>query len=101
MGSREDLQDLLENMLGSRNVYFQPPENITLKYPCIVYHVYPGDIQHADNLAYVYTKRYEITYIYTDPDSEIVHNIAQLPLCDHERHFTSDNLYHDVYTLYF
>jgi len=33
MGTRLELQNLLENILGSRNVYFQPPENLKLNYP--------------------------------------------------------------------
>ena len=37
MPSRLNLQTTLETILGSRNVYFQPPESVKLKYPAIVY----------------------------------------------------------------
>ena len=34
---RNDLQKLLVEVLGSKNVYFQPPESVKMKYPAIVY----------------------------------------------------------------
>ena len=35
--TREELHELLVSVLGSRNVYFQPPESIRMQYPAIVY----------------------------------------------------------------
>ena len=37
MGSRLELQSKLEELLGSRNVYYQPPESLKMKYPAIRY----------------------------------------------------------------
>ena len=37
MENRLDLHEELCELLGSRHVYFQPPESIKLIYPCIVY----------------------------------------------------------------
>ena len=37
MANRLDLQALLEDLLGSRNVYYQPPESVKMNYPAIVY----------------------------------------------------------------
>ena len=34
---RLELQDLLETVLGSQYVYFQPPATLRMRYPCIVY----------------------------------------------------------------
>ena len=102
MNSRLELQSLLENILGSRNVYFQPPENIKLKYPCIIYK--RGFIEkttYANNKPYYQRIRYEVIVIDKDPDSEIPKSIAQLPMCVFERHYTSDNLKHDLYNLYY
>ena len=52
MDSRPNLQTKLEQILGSRNVYFQPPESIKLNYPAIVYK--RSNIQNtfADNEVY-------------------------------------------------
>ena len=44
---------------------------------------------------------YQVTVIYRNPDSEIPSKIALLPMCSHERHYTKENLNHDVFNLYF
>lgn len=98
---RLELQTLLEGLLESRNVYFQPPSSVRMNYPAIVYS--RDDIwnNHADNLAYMQTTAYQVTVIDRDPDSEIVEKVAKLPLCSFDRHFVSENLNHDVFILYY
>lgn len=99
--SRVDLQYLLEGILGSRYVYFQPPESIKLKYPCIVYERSDIRTVKADNLKYTVQKRYTVTYISEDPDSDVPDKLIQLPYCSFDRHFISGNMNHDVFDLYY
>ena len=101
MGSRLELQTMLEEILGSRNVYFQPPESIKIKYPAIVYSRSDIANKSANNSVYTQSHFYELTVIDDDPDSEIVSKISKLPTCRFNRHYTSDNLNHDTFTLYF
>lgn len=101
MAPRTQLQSLLETLLGTRNVYFQPPANVIMKYPCIVYTRDVAETAFANNNPYKYTKKYQVTVIDRDPDSGIPDKVAGLPLCSHNRFFTTDNLNHDVFTLYF
>ena len=101
MGQRLQLQTLLEELLGSRNVYFQPPANVQMEYPAIVYSRDDIDTVFAGNLPYRSVKRYQVTVIDRDPDSEIPMRVAALPMCVFSRHFKADNLNHDVYNLYF
>lgn len=101
MGARTDLQTLLEAILGSSNVYFQPPTNVEMRYPCIVYHRDDAKSMFAGNKLYHYVKRYQVTVIDRDPDSFISDRIAELPLCIYKRFFTADNLNHDIFDLYF
>lgn len=101
MAPRLDLQQLLEGLLGSRNVYFQPPATVQMEYPAIVYERGRMDIKHADNSPYAHKKRYQVTVIDPNPDNSFVDQVANLPLCTHDRFFTADNLNHDVFTLYF
>lgn len=101
MASRLKLQTLLETLLGSRNVYYQPPESVKMSYPAIVYSRNSIDNTHANNAVYGQSLSYEITVIDKNPDSEIVTRVSRLPRCRFDRHFTSDNLNHDVFTLYF
>jgi hypothetical protein len=101
MVPRSELQELLVSILGSDNVYFQPPSNITMNYPCIVYRRDYLSAHFADNIPYNNKKRYQITIIDSDPDSNIADKIAELPLCSFDRFFTADNLNHDIYNLFF
>lgn len=101
MGTRLELQEILETILGSQNVYFDPPENYKIQYPCIVYERSSSNTIFADNLPYRYKKRYTVTIIDKDPDSEIPDKICELPMTLFDRHFCSDNLHHFVLTMYF
>jgi hypothetical protein len=99
MAPRLQLQELLETF--APNVYFQPPTNIQLKYPCIIYKRDFANTKFADDLAYNYYIRYQITVIDQDPDSEIPKKVALMPMCLFNRFYTVDNLNHDVYNVYF
>lgn len=101
MKSRTDLQLMLEELLGSRNVYFQPPESISMKYPAIVYSINNIRNAHASNGIHKKDKGYTLTYIDKDPDSENVEKISNLPYCEFDRFFASDNLNHYIFTLYY
>lgn len=99
MGTRLKLQSLLETFVP--NVYFQPPATIKMKYPCIVYQRSRIDSRFADDSSYNLFDRYTLTLIEYDPDSPISHLIMSLPKCSFERHYTADNLHHNVFNLYY
>ena len=101
MGLRSDLQDILKALLGSDNVYYQPPSNVQMVYPCIVYKRDNQDVKYADDGVYFKKKRYQVTVIDRDPDSIIPDKISELPLCSYDRFYTADNLNHDVFKLFF
>lgn len=101
MAQRLELQALLVSLLGSDYVYFQPPETIRMEYPCIVYKRDDIDIVYANNSPYKHKKRYQLTYMDTEPDSGMVDKLANLPLCSYDRFYEADNLNHDVFNLYF
>jgi hypothetical protein len=101
MGTRLELQTFLEELLGSDYVYFQPPTNIAMHYPAIVYNRDYQQVLHADNRPYSLRIRYQVTVIDRDPDSLIPDKIAMLPLTTYVRHFTADSLNHDIYDVYF
>lgn len=101
MAQRLELQAILVSLLGSNNVYFQPPSNVDINYPCVVYRRDFVDIKFADNNPYKNKTRYQITIIDRDPDNEMVDKVAALPLCSYDRFFTAENLNHDVYNIFF
>ena len=99
--SRLELQSVLEEILGSRNVYFQPPESFKLKYPCILFELSDIWVDHADDDIYRKFKQYMITAIDKDPDSGLPDKINDLKYCEMDRFYVSNNLNHWVFTLYF
>lgn len=104
MGKRLDLDALLRKVMkdvsGVENVYFQPPENLLLKYPAIVYS--RSDIRNrpADDMVYSQFTFYDLTVIDKNPDSLLVYAVASLPRCKFGRHYKSDNLNHDTFTIF-
>jgi hypothetical protein len=101
MGRRVDLHNHLVSLLGSTNVYFQPPESIAVQYPCIVYSLSSNDVRFADDGPYSITRRYQLTLIDRDPDNLIVDKISQMPYCHLDRTFTTSNLHHYVFDVYY
>lgn len=98
---RLSLQSKLETALGSRNVYFQPPESIKLKYPCIIYKLTRDLVNYASDERYKDKNCYSILIIDKDPDSIIPDRIKKFRYCSFDRSYTSDNLNHFSYTLYY
>jgi hypothetical protein len=99
MGQRLDLHQILQTITPL--VYFQPPTNVHLEYPCIIYKRDFADTKFADDNPYSHTKRYMVTIIDSNPDSEIPNQVAALPMSLFNRFYTADDLNHDVYNVYF
>ena len=101
MGTREDLDALFCETLGSDHVYFQPPENLRLQYPCIIYSLNGHFDRNADNDTYHRRRVYDMLFITRDPDSELIETLADLPYCSMGTPYTADNLHHYPYTIYY
>lgn len=99
--SRLEFDAILRNLLGSNNVYFQPPSSVKMKYDAIVYELDDIDVRHADNIPYLATRRYRVTLITKNPDNPLSDEIAKLPLTQFNRFYTADNLNHYVYIIYY
>lgn len=101
MASRNELQSELEKLLKSRHVYYQPPETIKMEYPAIVFSRDDIDTKFANDKPYAHKNRYEIIVIDRRPDNPVINAILNMPMCTWSRHYISDNLHHDVLTLYY
>jgi hypothetical protein len=102
MASRLKLHEELCEILGTRNVYFQPPESIKMQYPAIRYSRSAPDVKRANNQIYSNTNKYEVTVIDEDPDSDIPDKIcAHFRMCGFDRWYPADNLNHFTLTLYY
>ena len=101
MTSRESLHEMLKEMLGSSNVYYQPPESEKMKYPAIRYSKSNIESKYANDAKYSMMDRYEITVISKLPDHPVIKKLFMLPYCSYDRQYVADNLNHDVLTLYY
>lgn len=105
---RVELQGQLESYFDddsrvtepSKHVSYQPDENSVLAYPHIVYSRDPAYKLHADNLRYLATSRYKVTYIDRKPDQPAFFELDKRPLCSHEASFIRDGLNHYIFDLY-
>ncbi len=98
---RLSLHSLLVGLLGSSNVYFQPPATLKMGYPCIIYKL--DDVQsiHASNQRYINNKRYFITVVDKNPDTKLPDKILDLEYSSFEDHFVNDGLNHYMCSLYY
>ena len=101
MADRLDLQSLLEELLGSRNVYYQPPESIKMQYDAIRYSKKNIRSTYANNIKYSMKDCYELIVIAKKPDNPVIKRLLALPYCSYDRHYVADNLNHDVCTIYY
>jgi len=98
---RLEFQTALEALLDSENVYFQPPPNVQMQYPCIVYERDNQSVKRGDNVAYNLRQRYQVTYIDQDPDGDSIDALSEFPLSAFSRHFVTSGLNHDVFSIYY
>lgn len=98
---RLELQSKLVELLGVDHVYYQAPAGKNMEYPAIRYTKSKIQIKHADDVVYLKNNRYELTVIDRKPDNPVIDKLLELPYCAYDRHYTADNLHHDVFTLYY
>lgn len=100
MANRIELHEKFKEILKSNNVYFQPPKNVSMKYPAIRYSLSDIDVQYGNNTSYVKRRGYDVILITKDPDNLYIDKIMALPYTRFDRMYVSENLYHFVFTLY-
>lgn len=102
MADRLTLQTTLEEILGSRNVYFQPPESVKMQYDAIRYELAGKSLKRANNRIYLSTNQYDGVVITRDPDTSIPDAIlSHFEMCSFGRPYIADNLNHYPFTLYY
>lgn len=99
---RYELHSKLVELLGSDQVYFRDPGKVAMKYPAIVYSTSDIYLEHADDIVYRNTTRYDVTLIDKDPDSDLPDKmIESFEYCRFSRYFVADNLNHFLFNLYY
>lgn len=99
--TRLEFQQFLEDFKGDRNVYFQPPSTVLMKFPAIRYNLAQINDLPADNIDYQDFTGYMMTYITSNPDDPMIRKLAKLQYCRLDRWYVIDNLNHYVYTIFY
>ena len=102
MNRRPELAPIFRSLLGSKNVYFQPAEDLKLSFPCILYKLTDIKQVKADNQLYTHTQAYEVTYITSNPDDALVDEMLRAFRFIKFKHVMIVNdMYHYRYILYY
>lgn len=101
MADRLEFQSVLEELLESRNVYFQPPESTKMQYDAIKYSKKNIRSTYANNSKYSMMDCYELIVIAKRPDHPVIQKLLALPYCSYDRQYISNGLYHDALTIYY
>lgn len=91
---------MLRQAVQHDRVYFQPPENLKIVYPAIVFHLSKIEIDRASDVPYKGAKEYSVTLITKDPEPDVIDEILKIPYSSLDTTYISDGMNHFVFTVY-
>lgn len=100
---RIQLHEKLCSILGSRNVYYDPPENVKMQYDCIVYSLSQVNQVYANNFTYANSPGYLLTIVTRTPEAQtrIVEELMKtFSYVGWDRAYVIDHLHHAVVSIY-
>ena len=100
MRTYRDLLRLLQQVVQPNPVYFQPPENLKIGYPAVVFHLSKIEIDRASDVPYKGAKEYSVTFITKDPEPDVIDEILKIPYSSLDTTYISDGMNHFVFTVY-
>lgn len=100
MRTYRDLLRLLQQVVQHNRVYFQPPENLKIEYPAVVFHLSKIEIDRASDAPYKGAKEYSVTLITKDPEPDVIDEILKIPYSSLDTTYISDGMNHFVFTVY-
>ena len=108
MSARDELNELLKNCIpDSENrpcVFFQPGDNISLTYPCIVYHRKYSESNTANNFNYANNVAYDVQLISRggSEHENILRTILETFMNSrHDNEYETEGLQHSLVTVYY
>ena len=99
--TRLTLQTKLEDLLGSKHVYYQPPEKLKMEYPAIRYSKSDEEDIYANNIKYLSMSVYDLVVIDKKPDNPVIKKLLELPYSEFDRHYVADGLNHDIIRIFY
>lgn len=102
MVSRIELQDVLAKIESGTKAYYQPPSNLQIQYPCIIYKDKPGATMKVADGLYKYTNRYDLLYITRTPKQSVIPLIlGTFSYSSLSDIYVNDGLHHYAFTIYY
>lgn len=98
---RLELHEILCELLGNRNVYYNPPETVKMQYDAIRYSLGKPEARFANDKRYSHLKCYELIVISRSSDPDVVDSILELPYTSMGKPYTADGLSHYPITIYY
>lgn len=95
------LQSSLESGFNGLNVYFRPPENLLLNYPCIVYEPKSLEASYANSVPYVIGTQFQVTLLSNLPGYSDARSALKMPgvVVNGHHTFVKEAVVHDVFTV--
>ena len=100
MRTYRDLLHLLQKAVDHNRVYFQPPENLKIGYPAVIFHLSKVKLDHADDVPYKGAREYSVTLITKEPEPEVLDEILKIPYTTLDNTYIADGMNHFVFTTY-
>ena len=98
------LHALLQNMFSDVSIYYRPPGNIILNYPCIVYEKKAYEPSFGNSTPYVVGMRFQVSLLSKLPGYTSVRDILSLngqgAIVADSDSYENDDIVHDVFTVY-
>lgn len=100
MRTYRDLLHLLQQAVQHNRVYFQPPENLKIVYPAVIFHLSKIEVDRASDVPYKGAREYSVTLITKDPEPYVIDEILKIPYSSLDTTYISDGMNHFVFTIY-
>lgn len=98
----EKLRELQNEVWGYQHTYFEPPEDVTIKYNAVIYERTGFHVRRADDKGYLVRDAYQVMIISYDPEDILPRKLVEtFSHCSPGKFFVRDNLWHFPFTIYF
>lgn len=96
------LRNIQIDILGYQHTYFEPDENVRLKYDAVVYERTGFHVRRADNKGYRIQDQYQVMIISQDPETLLPKALIEnFEYCSPGKFSVRDNLWHFPFTVYY
>lgn len=100
---RIEFHNILKTIMGGNNahVYYRPPENSKIEYPCIIYNRANIEQQYASNISYFRKRCYRVTLCDKAADSQYIDALLDIPTCRYLNHTEAEGISNDTFEIYY